>query len=131
MPDYVPTKSGTLLIPSGTYHDPNKRHLFVICSDANAEDALFLVPISTWRNNLCDGTCILSAGCHEFISAKSFVLYRKSRVEVRTTIIQGVRNGLFVPKAQLGKTELAAVLEGIQKSPQTPRKLKHYFAKKC
>jgi len=62
MPNRV-IKRGTILIPSGPSHDAGRKHLFVICSDACDEGKMVLVPISTWINNLCDGTCILVRAC--------------------------------------------------------------------
>lgn len=49
---YQVLKKGTLLIPSGPTHDPDKKHLFVVCTDACAEGRHLLVPINSWTNDL-------------------------------------------------------------------------------
>jgi hypothetical protein len=90
-------KKGTLLIPSGTGYAPDKRHLFVICTDACSNGQHLLVPIATWQNDLSDPTCKLAAGDHDFIKHPSYVLYRKARIELATTLIAGVHEKAFSP----------------------------------
>lgn len=48
---YQVLKKGTLLIPSGPTHDPDKKHLFVVCTDVCAEGRHLLVPINSWTND--------------------------------------------------------------------------------
>jgi hypothetical protein len=58
---------GAILIPSGPSHDVTKKHLFAICSDPDKDGNCLIVPVSTWTNDLCDGTCILERHDHSFI----------------------------------------------------------------
>lgn len=131
MSGYSPYKAGTLLIPSGTYHEPDKKHLFIVCNDPIATGDFFLTTVATWRNSLCDGTRILDAGCHPFIKRRSYVLYRSSRIELGSTLARGVDQGVFVPRDPFDEKLLDAVVEGILASPHTPRKLKSFFRKNC
>ena len=116
----------TFLMPSGTYHNPNVKHLFIVCTDMDENGNVLLASVSSWKNRLCDPTCKLAAGCHEFITKDSYVMYRKSRVEAAATIDKGIRTGVFVQKDDVGKHLIQAALDGFCASKQTPRKIKRY-----
>jgi hypothetical protein len=122
---WKPSKKGTLLIPSGTTHDPDKKHLFVICA-LNHEDAL-LATIASWTNDFCDGACILEAGEHPFIVAKSYVLYRKCRIEKCETLSKGVASGVLIPRPPFADAAFSRICDGINKSKQIPWKIKKAF----
>lgn len=120
-------KSGTLLIPSGPSHDPDRKHLYVVCTDACDAGNHLIVPISGYANHLCDGTCILEPGDHEFVTKRSYAFYRKARIESATTLDNGLDMQVFIPKADMAPDIFGRILEGICASPQTARKLKRYF----
>jgi hypothetical protein len=45
----MPVKEkAALLVPSGTYHEPDKKHLHIICSDPDAKGLVVIVGISTY-----------------------------------------------------------------------------------
>lgn len=67
-------KRGTLLIPSGPSHDPDRKHLHVVCNDAREDGTHLLVSISSWRSN-GDPTCQLQSHEHDFLDRLSFVEY--------------------------------------------------------
>lgn len=119
------SKQGSLLIPSGTTHDPNRKHLFVVCA-LNADEA-FLAIISTWKNNLCDGTCTIEAGEHPFIVTKSYVMYRKCRVERCDTLVKGVEAGVLIPRPAFNNDVFSRICRGIEKSTQIPWKMRRAF----
>jgi hypothetical protein len=79
--NYLPSKRGTLLVLSGTHVDPDKHHLFVICTDECDNGNFLIAPLCTWTNSYCDPTCILQPHEHQFIKQKSYVLYRKCQLE--------------------------------------------------
>ena len=114
-------------MPSGTYHDPDRRHLFVICTDPDADGKVLLVSITSWTNDLCDATCVLDAGCHEFIKHKSWAYYRKPRIELVESLIAGVKEDILVPKECLNEDDFARLCKGILTSRHTPRKFAVYF----
>lgn len=122
---WKPSKKGTLLIPSGTTHDPDKKHLFVICALNN--DQALLATVSTWANDLCDSACILEAGDHPFLLAQSYILYRKCRIEKCETLSKGVESGILIPRQSFGDDVFSRICEGLQKSKQIPWKLKKAF----
>ena len=69
MPIY---RAGTLLIPSGPSHDPDLKHLHVVCNDTDDDGNNLIVPVASWTNDLCDDTCILLPHEHDFVRHKSW-----------------------------------------------------------
>jgi hypothetical protein len=115
------------LIPSGTHHNPTERHMFVVCTNVNARGEVVLASISSWKNDLCDPTCKLEPGCHPFIRRPSYVLYRKSRIELSADIERGVEQSVIVPLERVSSEMLGHVVDGIAKSRQTPWKVKRHI----
>jgi len=116
-------------MPSGTGHDPDRLHLFIICTDANDQKEHLLVSISKWRNDFCDPTCILEPGCHAFVRHKSWVMYRSATIETSDTLMRGVGEGILQPRDCLDANIYKSVEDGILKSPHTPRKFKTFYKK--
>ncbi|MFZ1813803.1 MAG: hypothetical protein WBO55_03000 [Rhizobiaceae bacterium] len=113
-------------MPSGTYHNPNQKHLFVVCTDPDNAGNVLIVSISSWKSHLCDATCKLENGCHPFIAQESYVLYRKSRVEPASAIEKGIRTGTLVQKDDFGAELVGRMLSGVLASKQTPWKISKY-----
>ena len=113
-------------MPSGTYHNPEIKHLFFVCTGVDANGDVILASISSWKNDLCDPTCKLSAGCHEFVTKDSYILYRKSRIEKAETIENGIKTGVFIQKEDADNGLIEDALQGFQASNQTPKKIKRY-----
>jgi hypothetical protein len=124
---YTACKKGTLLIPSGTYHDPNRMHLFIICTDECINGNFALVPVSTWVNDICDASCKISSGEHPFITKNSYAFYRKARIESRVNLENGVAKSSFVARQDVSDNLLAKIRHGLCLSGQTPRGIKRYF----
>lgn len=121
-----PYKKGTLLIPSGPTDDPDRLHLFVICTDECPNGYFLIVPISTLINNLCDTTCVLQEYEHQFLKHQSYALYRFSRIEHRNTITNGINQSAFKIMDDMNGQTFARVRNGICKSPHTPRRIRVY-----
>jgi len=119
-------KRGTVLIPSGPSHDPNRLHLFVICTDPCQGGMQVIVSIASRVNNLSDQTCVLQPHEHPFLTHESFVLYRYARIELQTKLVEGVTRGVFKPHQDVNGQTFLRILKGICGSPQTPRKVKKY-----
>jgi hypothetical protein len=113
-------------MPSGTYHNPGLKHLFVVCTDACEHGLHILVSITGWTNNLCDGTTRIGAGEHPFLYKDSYVFYRKARVESSDVILAGINTGLFELKDPISESWMAQITAGICASMHTPRKVKKY-----
>lgn len=120
-------RAGTMLIPSGTHHDPNRSHLHVVCNDTDANGENLIVSISTYSNNYCDGTCILQAHEHDWLRHESYVFYRKARIVRAQTLERGIEEFLIRPQADMNQQVFLRVKNGICRSLQTPRKVKVYF----
>ena len=125
---YIPIKSGTLLIPSGSVSQQDKKHLFIICTDPNPVGEHLLVSISTLRNG-CDQTCILQAGEHDFINRESFVDYSRPRIEGGNTLIKGVNDGLLISKPCISEGPFERICAGLLVSPHLPRKHLNFYNK--
>lgn len=119
-------KRGTILIPSGPSHDPDRLHLFVVCSEPCGNGKQVLVSIATRVNSLCDPTCILQPHEHPFLTKESFVLYRKARVEAATALDAGLAQGVFKARDDMNAQTFLRILNGICASLQTPRWIKNY-----
>ncbi len=83
--------------------------------------------VSTKINDLCDTTCILQPHEHPFLTAESFVFYRKARIESAETLIQGVAEGVFIPKEIMNAQTFLRIVKGICGSKQTPKRIKTYI----
>lgn len=114
----------TFLMPSGTHHNPNAMHLFVVCSLLRNENEVLLASIATWRNHLCDSTCILTPGCHPFINRKSYVFYRSSRIEKIADLEFGLGQLHFIEKDPMPAELVERMLDGFLASKQTKRGIK-------
>ena len=128
MPHRV-VKRGTILIPSGPSTDPDRRYLFIICSDPCSEGLTVIVPVTTWTGDLCDSTCRLGAHEHDYLRHASYAFYRKTRIESVETLKNGIRENVLRPHAPCNGQTFLRVKNGICISPHTPRKIKHYL--KC
>jgi hypothetical protein len=125
---YVPAKGSTLLIPSGSDGNPEGLHLFVILTDRCNEGMHLLVNFATVRpDRYVDQTCIVEAGEHEFLKAKSFVHYRHARTDRAELLTKCVDGWTFKPKDPVSADLLERIRAGVAASPQTARRVKTYF----
>ena len=120
-------EKGTLLIPSGPSHDPDRKHLHIICNDTDGNGYNLIVPMASWTNDLCDETCVLLEHDHAFIRTKSWIVYRNAKIEMAIKLERGVQNGLIEPHKDMNANAFLKVKNGICQSPHTKRKIKRYF----
>lgn len=120
-------KKGSLLIPSGPNHDPDKKHLHIICTDPDDQGKQLIVSVSSKTDAPCDDTCILQPNEHEFLKRESYVFYRKAIIIEHSSLVNGVNSNLFKPKADINGQTFLKVTKGICNSIQTPKKIKVYF----
>ena len=125
---YLPELRDTLLIPSGTFEAPDKKHLFIVMTEACAGGQHFLLSASTIRTGVFhDSTCTLAIGCHSFITAPSYIAYAKAMRVGTDHLVKCVEGWLFTPKDKLSTEEFARVCAGVKISPFTPKWAKIYF----
>lgn len=120
-------KAGTLLIPSGPSHDVNRRHLHVVCNDADETGHCLLVGITAYSNSLCDDTCVLEPSEHPWLWKRSYVLYRRARKWESSAILRGISSGKIEVRDDMNAQTFLRVKNGVCRSPHTSRKIKRYF----
>lgn len=125
---FAVVKRATLLVPSGTANDPNRKHLTILLTaPTGPAKQVLTVNISTLRGNRGDdSTCLLDIGDHEFIKHRSYVAYWSCRHDcTEAHILNCVGSKLFEPKGMLREDVFVRIIEGMDRSPHTP-----LFAKK-
>jgi hypothetical protein len=109
------------------------RHLNVVITDADENLYYLVVPVTTYREK--DGkpfggqdkSCVLPAGCHQFIKHKSYVCYARSRKMSYAEIFNGLKKGLLIKKADISTQYLHDMQAGAVISPYFPEELAHFF----
>jgi len=125
MSDWVPQRGGTLLMPSGTNQDPERRHLFIICTNPDNDGQVLLVSISSKPEGYSesyDATCSLKQNAHAFLNRTSYVSYKHALIESASALQKRVANGTAEPREELRPPILEEVCAGFAKSAVTPRK---------
>jgi hypothetical protein len=125
---YIASKCHTMLMPSGTYHDPDRKHLYIVCTDVCSNGNHLIVSVTGWTNDLCDATTRICPAdkIHDFITKDSYIFYRKSKIEAASALSNGVDQGIFILRDPISEDFRLKILEGICASKQTPQKVKNY-----
>lgn len=128
---FFPVERATLLIPSGTESDPDRKHLFILLNNPITDEKLILlVSLSSIKQgHYHDPACIIDENEteHEFIKKPSFIDYSKARIEPATNLSNGVSKGVLIPKGTIERTLFNKILAGVLVSKRTPRKCKTFF----
>lgn len=118
----------TLLIPSGTFSDPNKKHLFVILTDQCNNAKHLLVPTcSIKEGKYYDATCIIKAGDHPFIRHTSYIDYRLITERFSQQLSQSIQSGNLFLKEPCAESIFQKICFGINLSQHTPKWAKKQF----
>lgn len=125
-------RRGTLLIPSGPAHDPNRYHLHIVLNDpypdtTQAPKVLVVSVTSIPTSNLYDPSCSLFPGEHPFIRSPSYVAYRFSRLLDPGMLEAKVQTKQFVAKPLVDEKVFAHIITGLRESLQTEPYLLTYF----
>lgn len=123
------SRAQAFLIPSGTALNPDIKHLHIVCTNPCADNCVLLVPVSSWTNSLCDKSCVLVAGEHEFIKHQSWIMYRNARIAPCADIDAGILSGKFVKKEDCKPEILTKVCAGLLASAAAKPKIKAYLLK--
>lgn len=125
---YVPEPKNTLLIPSGTFEAPDKKHLFIIMTAiCNQGHHLVLSASSVKEGVKYDATCELEIGCHEFIKKPSYILYARAERLRSAGLVKCVDGWVYTPKERLADDVFARVCAGIEGSPFIPKWARKYY----
>lgn len=129
---FMPYRRATLLIPSGTPKAPNLKHLFILLTDPVARadgvsESLFVPVTSVRPGAYFDSSCVLYPGDHPFIKWQSSVNYSLARIEDAQKLVNGVKQGVFEPKAILSGDIFARVCRGLSISKHTTPKVLQFY----
>lgn len=126
---YVVEKKSTLLVPSGSFRNPEAHHLFVIATDPCEQNQCVLVTISTiYEGVWYDPTCTIEADSHPFVKHASYVNYRFSVLKDCERLGKLVDGWYYHPKDPIDDQVLENICSGILKSDFTPRYVQKYYA---
>jgi len=125
---YVVARGNALLIPSGTHSDPNRKHLFVVLTDACAAGAHLLVSLSSIKPNVFhDPACLVAAGEHPFVTVDSFVEYRLARTIDAAHIVKCVAGWVYTPREPVTPALLQRTCDGIEQTRFVPKRIHAYY----
>jgi hypothetical protein len=125
---YKPGRGKTLLIPSGTARDPNKKHLFVTLTDVCSDGQHLLVSISRVKEGVHhDDACMFEPGEHAFVREKSFAAYRLARIDTAAHLIRCVDGWEFTPKEDMPTALVDRMCAGIEQSDFIPQRIINYY----
>jgi hypothetical protein len=129
---FLPLKRATLLVPSGTQEDKERKHLFVLLTDphGDGEKCVLMVSLSTIRRGIPhDPTCILYQGDHPFVRNDSYVVYQRARIEPAESLLRGVKDGKLIAHDTMDGAVFARICKGLEESRLTPPKLLDFYRK--
>jgi hypothetical protein len=124
---YAVAKKATLLMPSG----PDEgQHLYVIMTNPCDEGQSLLVSLSSIKEGrFHDPACIIEVGEHPFVTKRSYVEYRLSRIIRCDHITKCVDGWTFTPKADVSDDLYAKIAAGIGASEFSSKlTIKYYEA---
>lgn len=124
---YVPYRGSALLIPSGTANSPDQMHLFVIITEKCQANRHLLVNISTIRDGHHNSACIIEAGEHPFVTARSYVVYRLARTDHADHLSRMVDGWTFRQKEDMPADVVDRICEGMLTSEFIKRCDRAYF----
>ena len=127
MSAWVPQRGGTLLITSGTNQDPDKKHLFIICTNPDKNGQVLLVSISSRRDKYDDTTCTLRSNVHAFLNRASYVSYSYALIESASDLQKRVANGTIEQREDLKLSILEEICAGFAKSAETPPECQIFY----
>jgi hypothetical protein len=109
------------------------RHLNVVITEPDEENNVLVVPVCTYR--VKDGkpfsgqdeSCLLPAGCHPFIMARSYISYRNATAMNLIEIFNGLSKGKFIKKQDFENQFIQDIQRGAEESIFLQEKLKRFF----
>lgn len=127
---FFAVERATLLIPSGTEQDPNRKHLFILMNTpVTNEKLVLLLSLSSLKaNRPHDATCIIQPEevGHSFVTKPSFIEYSKAMIEPVAKLERGVKQGLLIPQGTIEREVFQRILAGVMLSNRVPHKCKQF-----
>lgn len=105
------------------------KHLRIVISNADIINEYLVVTVTTWYENIKgqDSSCILEAGCHNFIRHKSWVDFSRSKAMTYEEIFNGIRKGILIQKENLPPEVVLKIQETAKKTVFLPTDLERFF----
>ena len=115
----------SFLVPSG----PQKKlHLNVVLTEPDKHGMVITACICTIRREIYhDRSCILRAGCHEFISRESYAAYNFAEFRHNKHIKKMIDKNYYVKKPPASKDVVEALWAGFQKTEEAPDAIRNAF----
>ena len=125
---YRPVRKAGLLIPSGTYENPDALHLHIILTNKCADGFHLLGSIATVRRGQRhDPICIIEADEHPFINRLSYAIYRRFTTVRSSHITKCVDGWVYRKHDPISDDLYERICEGIADSDFTPRRIIEYW----
>jgi hypothetical protein len=106
-----------------------KRHLRIIISNPDEYNEFLVVSVTTWYDcrTRQDSSCILEAGCHSFITHKSWVDFSRTRSMSFTEVFNGLQRRLLIKIEDMNEEIIKKIQAAAKKSDYIPTELYHFF----
>lgn len=124
----------SLLMYTKSQNENDPKHLFVILNDpcedkiSKRQEVILLVNFTSVREGVdYDTACVVESGSHEFITRKSYILYREARIEQALFVKNGLEAGDFVSKSPVSVDLYGKIVSGLFRSGFAARKYKRFF----
>jgi hypothetical protein len=125
---FNPTKKATLRMPSGPPADPDRLHLWILLTDICPAGAHLLVSTSTLKEGrFHDPCCIIEPGEHRRIKLRSWIEYRRCKVILSTSLINGEAAWLYHADDLVTDGLFERICAGLMDSEHTAIRNKRYF----
>jgi len=126
---FIPARRTTLLIPSPSFNDPDRKHLFILVTDpVGSDQEVLLVSLSTIRECLpFDRTCVVDPGVHDFVKYPSYVVYSLARIEKAESLLKGVKTGEMSSMGMMEEETFKRICAGVLDSHLSSPKFKRFY----
>lgn len=127
---YTPYEKGTVLAPSGAVE-----HLHIVCANPiysveHGCDVVLVVNVSSIpAAGQYDNSCILTAGEHDFIRHRSYLVYRRAVLWRCPTLSDKVAAGEYRLHDDATHGVMQRVISGFNASEHTSFKILRFIAK--
>lgn len=125
---YVVERHASFLVPSGSFRNEDAMHLHIVSTEPCQSQKCLLLNVSTIHQDIWhDPTCTLSAGCHEFVKADSYINYQFAIVKPTAQITKMIDGWVYHPKAAFKPELTDLILSGVRRSDMTPNYVLNYL----
>lgn len=126
---FLPRRRATALIESGPPTDPERHHLFILMTDpVGDEQEILIVPVCKINRDVYyDNSCELSRDDHDFLHKPSYVAYRHARITTAQKLVNGVNDGVIIPRGTITEEVFGRICDGFGRSPHVRAKIRAFI----